>query len=118
LIIPETAVCITPPLRYAFYSMRHTTPHGLALPDAVKMVRGALAEYEERFAAYGPMVDWLDGQRAQVAFKVSGVRLTGQIRITPDAVEIEMNPPLVFRLFRKRAVKIIDAEIKRLVENV
>lgn len=97
--------------------MKHTVPHDLDLDTAKKATAKALESYKERFSDYQPEVSWLDERRAEVQFKALGATLKGLFQLTPSAVEMEMDVPLRFKLFQKKAVDVVDREIKKWIEK-
>lgn len=97
--------------------MKHIIKHGLSLDLAEKATRKALESYQERFAEYNPTVDWQSDQKAAVAFGVKGVSLDGDIEVSEEDIAIGLNVPFLFRPFKKKAISVIDNEIRDWVER-
>jgi hypothetical protein len=91
--------------------MKHTVMHDLPLDAAKKAASAALAAYATRFAAYQPTVTWSSDTAAEVSFSAKGVTLIGTFAIFADRIELEMEVPLLLRMFRQRAVDVIEGEI-------
>jgi len=92
--------------------MKHVFPHDLELALARRVTERALEAYVQRFPEYQPRLQWLDEQRAEVRFEALGMTLRGLFELTPDAVLMEMQVPLLLRPFRRRAVSLVESEIK------
>lgn len=93
--------------------LKHEIPHQLDLPTVVNRIDEAFAHYKERFAKYQPMLLWLGTDRAEFGFSARGLSLTGVLAVTPQAVLIAMDVPLLLRMFRGRAIEAVDREAAR-----
>ena len=92
--------------------MKHQITHSLSPELLEKAVRRFADVYCERFREYQAEAVWLDPSRLEVRFKVSGVALRGSLRLGPRALEIEMTVPLAFRLFKGRALRAVEEEVR------
>lgn len=95
--------------------MKHRVPHDLDTPLAKKATNAALQAYAERFSEYSPKVHWKNDTCAEVSFQAKGITLKGLFELGPGCVEMDMEVPLLLRAFRKRAIEVIDAEIREWV---
>lgn len=92
--------------------MQHRIEHNLP-PERLRAAVAKFAQvYCERFKHYQASVQWLGDQELEVQFQVTGVRLSGRLHLGPDALTIDMDVPLAFRLFRGRAVRAIEEEVQ------
>lgn len=91
--------------------MNHSVSHSLDKALAVKAARAALEAYATRFPHYSPSAQWIADDRADVAFSVKGVRLTGSLAVTASSIDLALDVPLLLRAFRTVAVSTIDREI-------
>lgn len=92
--------------------MRHEVTHGLGLDLAKKAVRAATESYAVRFAKYSPKTVWETDARAKVSFSVPGGNLEGALEVRSDVVVFELDVPFLLRPFKKRALDIVEGEIR------
>ena len=93
--------------------MKHTVPHTLDDDLAQRAVRQALESYSERFAEYSPQVNWAASDRASIRFSVKGMTLSGSVGLKPRNIELDLDVPFVLRVFKKKAISIIEREIRK-----
>ncbi|HEY6881301.1 MAG TPA: polyhydroxyalkanoic acid system family protein [Polyangiales bacterium] len=92
--------------------MKGSIKHDLT-PEQLRSAVKKFAEvYVQRFAEYNATANWLADDKVEVRFKVKGVSLAGQLQLLPREIGLEMNVPLPFQLFRSRALKAIEDEVK------
>lgn len=97
--------------------MRHSIKHSLP-PDQLKLAVQKFADvYCERFKEYQTTASWLADDQMEVAFKVKGIRLSGKLSLEPGAIGIDMDVPFAFQLFKGRAVKAIEDEVRPWLEK-
>jgi len=96
---------------------QHRVPHDLPLPVARMATRAALDSYRARFAHLGPDGRWLDDDNVELSFVLRGRRVDARLRVEPDAIVISLSLPRLFRPFRRRAVAVIEQEVRRWVER-
>jgi len=97
--------------------MKHIVKHTLDQPTAKKAAKAAWASYSERFAQYHPTADWTSENHADVSFKVKGVSLRGTLDLEPQGIGLELKVPFLFRPFQKKAIEVIEREIRKWVEK-
>jgi len=97
--------------------LRHSIKHSLP-PEQLRLAVRKFAEvYCERFKEYHTSVDWLSDDQVEVSFKVKGIRLAGKLALEPTELGIDMDVPLPFHLFKSRAVKAIEDEVRPWLEK-
>jgi hypothetical protein len=92
--------------------LKHEIPHSLTPEQLEKAVRRFSEVYCERFREYDAQARWRDPRTLEVSFKVSGVALRGSLLLRSRALEIDMQVPLALRLFKSRAVRAIEEEVR------
>jgi hypothetical protein len=97
--------------------MIHRIRHGLTHALAREATRLALETYRARFASYEPEGRWLDADHAQLSFRALGQTLEGAVRVEPEEIELELDVPLLFRPFQKRAMEVIEEEVRMWIER-
>jgi hypothetical protein len=97
--------------------MKHTVTHDLPLDLARKAADAALKAYAARFAEYDPRVTWTGENAAEVCFSAKGVSLKGTFEILADRIEMEMEVPLLLRVFRQKALAVVEGEITSWVQK-
>jgi len=95
--------------------MRHLVPHDLDSTTAKSVAVKALQSYQQRYAAYQPDVSWADDTRANLGFTVKGVTIKGTLNLQPSAFVLDLEVPLLLRVFRKQALAVVESEIKQWV---
>lgn len=97
--------------------MRHSIKHSLA-PEQLRLAVRKFADvYCERFKEYHTQVSWLNEDKLEVSFKVTGMRLAGTLSLEPNELGIDMDVPLPFRLFKGRAIKAIEEEVQPWIDK-
>ena len=91
--------------------MKHRVPHDLTLDLAKKAADRARQSYRERFPEYDPQDTWADEKTAHVEFKAKGMSMKGIFEILPDAVEMDMEVPLLLRPFKQKALDVVEKQI-------
>jgi Putative polyhydroxyalkanoic acid system protein (PHA_gran_rgn) len=97
--------------------MKHRIPHGLSHDLARRVARRALETYRDRFADYEPIGEWVDEDHAMVSFKAAGRRLEGQVRVDTEAIELELEVPLLWRPFQGQAMRLIEEQVQSWLER-
>ncbi len=92
--------------------MKHAVPHGLDADLAKRAVDQALQSYAQRFSEYQPKVSWPSAQRASIQFSVKGITLKGAVDLRPKSIDLDLNVPFVLRVFKKKAIAVIEREIQ------
>lgn len=97
--------------------MKHTIPHDLDRPLAIKATKKALESYQERFAEYNPTADWTAENAADIAFSVKRVSLGGHVEVNADNISLELEVPFMLRPFKAKAISVIEKEIQGWIER-
>jgi hypothetical protein len=97
--------------------IKHEIHHGLELPLARKAIDKAMEAYAQRFAEYNPTFSWRDDTHANLAFKAKGVSVAGEIEIDGPKIFVDLEVPFILRIFKGKAIEVIDREVKKWVEK-
>jgi hypothetical protein len=97
--------------------MKHSVAHDLGLERARKVTDSAFASYKAKLMKYHPETRWVSERRAEITFSVKGIKLKGAVEVSPSAIEMELDVPLLFRPFRGVAMGIVEQEIREWVER-
>jgi hypothetical protein len=95
--------------------MKHVIEHHLDEAQSKRLAERAFEQYKTRYAKYEPKLRWLNDRRAEIGFTAKGVSLKGTVELKPRALEIDLEVPFLFRVFRAPAIKILDQEMKKLL---
>ena len=91
--------------------MKHRVSHTLSNELARKAADAAWSSYAERFEKYSPTATWTSERQALIQFKVKGISLKGSLELEDGAIAMELDVPLAFRLFKKKALEVVEREI-------
>lgn len=97
--------------------MKHMVSHDLDSDQARLVTDKALSAYKERFSEFNPEVTWQADDKAEVAFKAKGVTMKGNFELLPGAISIDMEVPFVFKLFKQKAIDVVEREIRKWIEK-
>jgi hypothetical protein len=92
--------------------MKHQIAHELDSKLAKEAAVRAFEAYQKRFANYNPTLQWESDGKARIGFSVKGVKLHGSIDILPRAIELDLDVPFLFRLFKGKAIEVIEREVR------
>lgn len=92
--------------------MKHVIQHDLDVATAKRATEKAFAEYKSRYPEYSPALTWSGEHKADVLFNAKGVKLNGAIEIGGDSVKLELDVPFLFRPFQKKAMEVIEREVR------
>jgi hypothetical protein len=92
--------------------MKHSVPHSLPIDAARAVAQKAIEAYQARFSEYHPTVRWVNDQIAEVSFNAKGVTLKGTFEILADRIDMDMEVPLLLRMFKQKAIDVVEKEIK------
>ena len=92
--------------------MKHLIAHDLDESMAKQVADRAFESYQKRFLDYHPKMKWVGDKDAAIEFSVKGLKLHGSIGIRPRAIELDLDVPFVFRLFKSKAIDVIEREVK------
>jgi len=93
-------------------AVQHRIPHDLDHALARRVVRLALESYQRQFPQFKPGGEWLSDDHAHLWFTPPGSRLEGDLRVHSDHIDLQIEVPLLFRPFRKQAIRVIEAEVR------
>ena len=99
---------------------RHGEIETSGRPDAADweaLAESALAAYSEKFAKYHPKASWITPNKADISFQIKGISLHGVVEVLDNAIEMDLDVPLIFRPFKGKALGIIEREIKAWIEK-
>jgi hypothetical protein len=92
--------------------MEHRIEHDLSPELAHKAIERAIQSYSEKFSAYQPKADWVKPDEVHIGFNAKGVKISGEIKLVPQALLVDMDVPLLLRPFRKKAIDAIEAQVR------
>jgi hypothetical protein len=93
--------------------MKHKVSHQLDFATAKGAAESAIKAYKDRFPEFSPDAKWVTEKRAEVSFTAKGFTLKGALELVDNAIEMEVfDVPFVFKIFQKKALGIIEDEIK------
>ena len=92
--------------------MKHQIAHDLDTALAKEAAVRAFEAYQQRFSDYQPKMTWGSERDARIEFNVKGMKLQGSIGILPRAIELDLDVPFVFRLFKSKAIDVIEREVR------
>lgn len=75
------------------------------------MAERAFDHYRERYAKYEPRLTWRSDTQADASFSAKGLKLSGTVELLPSAIALELQVPLVLRIFKSRAIAIVEREV-------
>lgn len=92
--------------------MKHEVQHDLDTALARRCVDKAFESYSARFADYSPTMTWSSERVAIAGFSVKGIKLQGSIEIMPRTIGLDLDVPFLLRVFKNRALEVIEKEIR------
>ena len=96
----------------------HSVTHDVDLSVARRATRLAFEEYQRKLAAYSPKISWADENHVKVGFNIRGVSIHGAVELHDHQIDLEMDIPLLLRPFQKRAMTVLDGEIRAWLARV
>lgn len=97
--------------------MKHEIQHGLEPELAKKAVDKAMEAYSARFAEFNPSFRWTGDTKGRLGFKAKGVSVDGDIEIAGPKILVDLEVPFLLRMFKGKAMEVIDREVKKWVEK-
>jgi hypothetical protein len=97
--------------------MKHQIAHDLDAETAKQVAVRAFEAYQKKFADYHPKLEWVSDREARLEFSVKGLKLLGSIGILPRAIELDLDVPFVFRLFKSKAIGVIEREVRTWIDK-
>lgn len=96
---------------------KHEIHHGLSPELARKAIDKAMEAYSARFSDYSPHFSWKSEKKAVLGFKARGVSIDGEIEIAGPEIYVQLEVPLLLRVFKGKAMDVIDREVKKWIEK-
>lgn len=97
--------------------MDHTIEHELDLETAKRAIDRAMKSYSEKLSEYSPRFDWTSDSYGEFGFEALGVKVTGELAVDDGKIDVSIDVPFILRPFRKRALAIIEREVREWVER-
>ncbi len=97
--------------------MKHVVQHDLGEARAKQAADAALGSYAQKFAKYSPKVTWVSNNKAQIAFSVKGMALSGELEVLDRSIELDLEVPFLLRPFKGQALQVIESEIREWIDK-
>lgn len=97
--------------------MKHLVKHDLSPEDAKQATEKALEAYQRKLPDYSPTVNWANDKKADIAFSAKGMKVTGSVELQPGAIALDLDVPFVLRPFKKKAMEVVEREIKKWIDR-
>ena len=97
--------------------MKHSVSHDLGQERAKQAAEAAIKSYGEKFAKYRPQTRWVTPNRAEIAFTVKGIHLSGSIEVRERAIDLDMDVPFLLKPFKSQAISVIEGEIREWIDK-
>ncbi len=91
--------------------------HDLPQEVARKVAEHAFDAYRERYPSYHPTLIWTSERRAEASFNAKGIHLRGTLELLPNAIAFELEVPFLLRLFKGKAMQIMERELAHWTEK-
>jgi hypothetical protein len=92
--------------------MKHVVSHDLGQARAKEVAQSALSSYKDKFAKYSPEVRWQADNKANIAFKIKGMTISGSLEVLEKTNEMDLEVPFMLRPFKSQALNVIEGEIQ------
>ena len=92
--------------------MKHSVAHDLDIELAQRAVKVVLEAYAQRFDQFSPQVNWISAAKANIGFSAKGVVVSGAVDVAERQIFIDLEVPFLLRVFKKKAITIIEREIR------
>jgi hypothetical protein len=92
--------------------MKHVVSHDLGQVRAKEVAQSALSSYKDKFAKYSPEVRWQTDNKANIAFKIKGMTISGSLEVLEKTIEMDLDVPFMLRPFKSQALNVIEGEIQ------
>ena len=97
--------------------MKHSFQHDLDFETLRKVADKAFDSYATKYTSYSPQISWIDDRRAKIGFSVKGINIKGELAIAKSTIAVSIEVPFVFRLFKKKAISIVNSELDSWIEK-
>jgi len=85
--------------------------HELSPELARKVTERAFESYREKYSDFAPTLIWVSPTHANASFSAKGVSLKGTVELAPGKITLDLDVPFVFRIFKDKALAILDREL-------
>lgn len=92
--------------------MRQTIAHDLGEKKARQAIAAAHRYYARRYAKYKPRMHWQSRNRAELTFVATGMTVNATAEVKPSSIDVDVEVPFLLRPFRKKALQVIEREIR------
>lgn len=92
--------------------MRYAVKHDLDGELLHRTIEAAFSSYQQRYPGYDPSLIWTSATQARIGFRARGMAVSGNVDMHPGELDVDLDLPLVFRVFKKRALAVVDAEVQ------
>jgi len=97
--------------------MKHSVSHDLGQERAKQAAEAAIKSYGQKFAKYNPQTRWVTPNRADIAFTVKGISLSGSLEVQEKTIDLDMDVPFLLRPFKNQALGVIEGEIREWIDK-
>ena len=97
--------------------LRHFLSHDLDPAQAKEGIDSAFAYYQSRYPGAALSLGWRSDREAGVSFRARGFLFKATLLLRPTGIDLALDLPLIFGIFHKRALRVIDAEASRWLER-
>jgi hypothetical protein len=97
--------------------IRHLLSHDLDPTQSKGVIDAAFGFYRTRYPRAEISLLWQSDQSATLCFKARAITLKGTIVLRPGGIELALDLPFIFRVFQKRALRLIDNEANQWVQR-
>ncbi len=96
--------------------MKHVIKHSLDQGTARKAAEAAYDSYSKKLPDYSPTADWTSETHCDCGFTAKGIHLTGSMDLEPGGIAMDLNVPLLFRPFKKKAMAVVEREVRKWID--
>ena len=96
---------------------KHSIPHDLPVEKAKQVIEKAAEEYCRKFKAYSPKTSWSSDNKMAIKASAFGFPIIAELTLKEESIDIAMAIPLAFKSFKGVAIKMIDQEVNRWIEE-
>jgi hypothetical protein len=97
--------------------MKHSVRHSLGQEKARTVTEAAFTTYKTKLGKYRPETRWVSERRAEISFSVKGIALKGAVEVSPNAIDMELEVPLLLRPFQSLAMGVVEEEIRDWIQK-
>lgn len=93
--------------------MKKVIPHDLNQATAKRVIDKAVAEYSKAGAEFNPTFKWVTDSTAKLSLTILKKTIEADITLGAADVTVDVTVPAAFKLFEKKALDTIDAEVQK-----